>query len=61
MGVDGDRRDSADVRAFALIRTMGLQPEVEKIVMPSVGVIRRNAQNDAVRNDDVPDSPATLL
>lgn len=30
-----------DIRAFALIRTMGLQPEVDKIVLPCVGEIRR--------------------
>ena len=45
------RFPEADIRAFALIRTMGLQPDVEKILAPAVGVIRRNEWNDAVRLD----------
>ena len=30
----------AEVRAFALIRTMGLVPEIDKIVDPVVGTIK---------------------
>jgi hypothetical protein len=39
---------------FALIRTMGLQPDVEKIVDPCIGYIRRNHWNDADRHDNFP-------
>jgi hypothetical protein len=52
-----ERFPEAELRAFALIRTMGLQPDVDKILTPCVGVIRRNASNDAVRQDDVRESP----
>ena len=48
-----ERFPSAELRAFALIRTMGLQPNVEKIVAPCVGVIKRGHWNDADRQDDV--------
>ena len=48
-----ERFPSAALRAFALIRTMGLQPNVEKIVAPCVGVIKRVHWNDAYRQDDV--------
>ena len=48
-----ERFPSAELRAFALIRTMGLQPDVEKIVAPCVGVIKRGYWNDADRQDDV--------
>ena len=30
----------AEVRAFALVRTMGLVPEVERVVEPCMGTIR---------------------
>lgn len=39
----------ADVRAFALVRTLGLQPEVERIIDPCVGTIRR-VGDQAVRD-----------
>lgn len=52
------RFPGADIRAFALVRTMGLQPDVETILMPCVGVIRRNVWNDATRQDDVTPFPA---
>ena len=48
-----ERFPSAELRAFALIRTMGLEPDVEKIVAPCVGVIKRGYWNDADRQDDV--------
>jgi hypothetical protein len=54
------RFPTADLRAFALIRTLGLQPDVQKIVAPCVGVIRRQGQ-DADRVDDVPEVPITLF
>jgi hypothetical protein len=43
---------STDLRAFALIRTMGLQPDVEKILAPCIGAIVRSPWGDAVRSDD---------
>jgi len=43
---------SIELRAFALIRTMGLQPDVEKILAPCVGAIVRSPWGDAVRSDD---------
>jgi hypothetical protein len=46
-----ERFPEAQHGAFALIRTMGLQPDVAKIVDPCVGYIRRNAWNDASRDD----------
>ena len=52
-----ERFPHADIRAFALVRTMGLQPDVEKILTPCVGVIRRNGWNDAVRQDDLVETP----
>lgn len=39
----------ADVRAFALVRTMGLVPEVERIVDPCVGMISLSPWGDADR------------
>ncbi len=45
------RFQGAELSAFALIRTMGLQPDVDKIIDPFVGFIRRNAWNDANRDD----------
>ncbi len=39
----------ADVRVFAMLRTMGLQPEVEQIVDPCVGTIRLTAWGEADR------------
>lgn len=39
----------AEVRGFALVRTLGLQPEIERIVDPCVGVIR--AMLDAADRD----------
>ena len=36
----GEACPTAQVSAFALIRTMGLQPEVERMVEPCVGTIR---------------------
>ena len=38
-----------DVACFALVRTRGLVPEVERIVDPVVGVIRLNAKDEAER------------
>jgi len=46
------RFPAADIRAFALIRTKGLQPDIEKILEPCVGMIVRNPLGDADRNDD---------
>lgn len=34
----------SEVRAFALVRTLGLQPEIERILEPCVGRIRATAQ-----------------
>jgi hypothetical protein len=48
------------LRAFALIRTMGLQLDVDRIIAPCVGVIRRQ-WHDADRQDDVPEPPLTLF
>lgn len=39
----------ADLRGFAMLRTMGLQPEVEKILEPCVGTIRLTAWGEADR------------
>jgi hypothetical protein len=39
----------ADVRAFALIGTRGLQAEVEQIIHPTVGTITRNRWGEAER------------
>jgi predicted amidophosphoribosyltransferase len=39
----------ADVRVFAMLRTMGLQPEVERIVEPCVGTIRLTVWGEADR------------
>lgn len=46
-----ERFPAADIRAFALIRTMGLQPEIEKILAPGTGVVR-GQWGDANRVDD---------
>jgi hypothetical protein len=43
---------STELRAFALIRTMGLQPDVERILAPCVGAIVRSPWGDALRSDD---------
>jgi predicted amidophosphoribosyltransferase len=43
---------STELRAFALIRTMGLQPDVEKILAPCIGAIVRSPWGDAVRSDE---------
>jgi hypothetical protein len=43
---------STELRAFALIRTMGFQPDVERILAPCVGVIVRSPWGDAVRSDE---------
>jgi len=51
------QRFPADIRAFALIRTKGLQPEIEKILEPCVGMIVRNPWGDADRNDDAREPP----
>ena len=40
---------NADVRGFALLRTMGLQPEVDEYIDPCVGTIRLNTWGDPVR------------
>lgn len=45
------RFPNAQLGAFALIRTMGLQPDVARVVEPCVGYIRRNYWNDADRSD----------
>ncbi len=50
------RYPDADLRAFALVRTIGLLPDIEKIVAPTAGVIREHA-GDAYRFDNVPESP----
>ncbi len=42
----------AEMRAFALVRTMGLLPDIEKIVAPTVGVIRGQA-GEVNRFEDV--------
>ena len=39
----------ANVQAFALIRTMGLQPEIENIIDPCVGKISLGYQGDSKR------------
>jgi adenine/guanine phosphoribosyltransferase-like PRPP-binding protein len=39
----------ADVRAFSLIRTLGLQADVERVIDPAVGTITRNRWGDAER------------
>lgn len=39
----------ADVRVFAMLRTMGLQPEVERILEPCVGTIRLSARGEVER------------
>lgn len=39
----------ADVRVFAMLRTMGLQPEVERIVEPCVGTIHLTDWGEADR------------
>ena len=31
----------ADVRCFALVRTLGFQPDIERLVEPVVGSVRR--------------------
>lgn len=54
------RFPNVELRAFALIRTMGLQPDIEKIIAPCVGVIRAQS-DDAIRMDDVLESPRTLF
>jgi hypothetical protein len=54
------RFPAADIRAFALVRTMGLQPEVERILAPCVGVIRRQWE-EAVRYDDRSEPPKALF
>lgn len=56
-----DRFPNVRIGAFAMVRTMGLQPEVAKIVAPCLGVVRRNQWNDAVRDDDIADAPPTLF
>lgn len=40
----------ADVRAFAMLRTMGLQPDVEAIVAPCVGTITLTTAGEAWRS-----------
>lgn len=35
-----EKMPGADVRAFGLIRTLGLQPDIERIVDPVVGILR---------------------
>ncbi|HEY3155368.1 MAG TPA: hypothetical protein VGK76_01910 [Candidatus Eisenbacteria bacterium] len=39
----------ADVRAFAMLRTMGLQPEVDRILEPCVGTIHLTVWGEADR------------
>lgn len=46
-----NRFPAAEVRAFALIRTMGLQPDVEQILAPGTGFVRWQ-WGDADRVDD---------
>ena len=48
------------LRAFALVRTMGLQPDVDRIVAPCAGAICGRWQ-DADRQDDVPEPPLALF
>jgi predicted amidophosphoribosyltransferase len=40
---------SADVRAFSLIRTLGLQADVDRVIDPAVGTITRNRWGEAER------------
>jgi hypothetical protein len=40
---------SADIRVFALVRTMGLVPDVERLVEPAVGVIELDGWGGANR------------
>lgn len=40
---------AADVRCFALVRTLGLQPDIERIVDPVVGWIREDRWGNADR------------
>lgn len=47
------RFPNAEIRVFALIRTMGLQPDVERIVTLCAEVIE-HFWNDTQRMDDVP-------
>lgn len=54
------RFPNAELRAFGLIRTMGLQPDVDRIVSPCVGVIRRQG-GDADRIDDAGQAQGTLF
>ena len=44
-----DAFPQADVSVFAVLRTMGLQPEVERILEPCVGVIRLTAWGEVDR------------
>ena len=46
-----------ELRAFALIRTMGHQPDVERILAPCVGAILRSPWGDALRSDDPGPAP----
>jgi hypothetical protein len=38
-----------DIRVFALVRTMGLVPDVERLVEPAVGVIELDGWGGANR------------
>jgi hypothetical protein len=40
----------AEIRAFALVRTMGLIPDVDRILDPVLGWIRRTAGSGADRD-----------
>ena len=51
------RFPDAQLGAFALIRTMGLQPEVERIVEICIGHIRKNHWNDADRTETASQPP----
>lgn len=55
------RFPGAQLGAFALIRTMGLQPEIEKIVDPCIGYVRKNHWNDADRTETPSKPPAQWL
>jgi predicted amidophosphoribosyltransferase len=55
------RFPAADIRAFALIRTKGLQPDIDKILEPCVGMIVRDPWGDADRYEAVAQVPKDLF
>ena len=56
-----DRFRDASISAFAMVRTIGLQPEIERIVDPCVGIVRRTRWGDADRDDNPRGSEPTLF